>query len=137
MRALARIRRLWEGFKRGMRSTFENICCAMGLFVILGPPVSLLFSYGSHWQFGPYGFPNSLVAEDGRHYLNGDEMDPVTASMARNGSEDDFFGIGISWSCCVGCYSVYRRASDRKYNWIAIDNIRRERKRREGLREPV
>jgi hypothetical protein len=59
--------------------------------------------FGTHWEFGRYGMPSSTLAADGRTYLDGTEVDPVSLAIARSGWEEEFYlGALIMLAVLVG-----------------------------------
>jgi hypothetical protein len=50
--------------------------------------------YGNRWEFGQYGMPESLLAADGQHYLDGTAIDPTILHLIQSGYEAEFF-LGV------------------------------------------
>ena len=74
--------------------------------------------YGQQWEFGAYGMPVSLLAEDGFHYRDGTEVDPMSLSIARSGYEAEVmltFVIGLSTAVgwlVFDCWRLSRMAAE-------------------------
>jgi len=86
------------------------IAPVLGWLIFLGTGVQFLAGYGTRWEFGPYGFPVSLVASDGCHYLDGVAIDPITLALIRSGHEQDvglallvLLVIVVLWLCVELC----------------------------------
>ncbi len=59
------------------------IIASGGLFLLL--TVHQVATYGRDWQVGKYGMPSSILAADGCHYGDGEEVDPITLALVRSG----------------------------------------------------
>jgi len=62
-------------------------------------------TYGREWHFGKYGMPATLLAADGRHYLDGSEIDEGSLALARSGFEEPL-ELGMV-TVLAGCVVVY------------------------------
>jgi hypothetical protein len=49
----------------------------------------MIYTHGTRWEFGRYGMPRPLVAEDGWHYLDGAEVDGISLSLYRAGRHEE------------------------------------------------
>ena len=61
------------------------------LVVFFALVVNWTTKYGTQWQFGPHLMPETLLAADGRHYLDGEEVDAITLSIVNSGNEGAFW----------------------------------------------
>jgi len=92
--------------------------CGWLLFAGLG--VNFASHYGTQWEFGRHWMPKALLAPDGCHYADGEEIDPVSGAIARSGKEEEgFLAVVI---LVVGLVS-----------FAAWKMIRRYRKEREAV----
>src|ERR1700722_13707112 len=62
--------------------------CAAYAFLV-AVPIYALWGHGKRWEFGRYMMPRSLVAPDGFHYQNGQEIDPLTLAAVRADREEE------------------------------------------------
>jgi len=44
---------------------------------------------GTHWEFGRYGMPRTLVSDDGRHDRGGWELNPMQLAMIERDIEEE------------------------------------------------
>src|SRR5277367_3236324 len=61
----------------------------LGWALFLGLAGYFFLQHGSHWEFGKFGMPHTLIAADGVHHPDGTEIDPATLAMARTGAEEE------------------------------------------------
>jgi hypothetical protein len=76
--------------------------------------VAFVSKEGSEWEFGPHGFIKTLVAEDGRHYPNGKEIEASVLWLVENGYEEAFQLIlvgSIGLTAVVSMYLPSRKRS--------------------------
>ena len=64
----------------------RNLLPWIGPVVFAALIVNFAVGYGKEWEFGRLGMPDTLLAADGEHYPNGEEVDPMTLAMARSGT---------------------------------------------------
>jgi hypothetical protein len=67
-----------------MKHVWGILGCGLFLFLTIYQATM----HGRKWEFGTYGMPVSLLAEDGRHYRDGSEVDPLTLALVRSGNEE-------------------------------------------------
>jgi hypothetical protein len=86
--------------------------------------------FGSEWEIGRLGMPSTMLAADGKHHPNGDEVEAVTLSLARSGYEQEVWWVifGVLAACFIYLYIGYRQLNRRR-----MDIFRRELRRHLGL----
>lgn len=65
---------------------FPSIAVLFFLYVA----VNGTLQYGTRWEFGRFGMPRTLIAEDGMHHLDGSPINPITLQLARSGYEEAY-----------------------------------------------
>jgi hypothetical protein len=81
----------------------------LGWVVFIGLAGNFALQHGSWWEFGKFGMPHTLVAADGVHHPNGEEIDPVTLAMARSGVEEEAMLVGLCGVALLMAYVVWLR----------------------------
>lgn len=88
-------------------------------------------NYGTHWTFGRYWMPSTLLAPDGRTYRDGAEVDVMSLAIARSGFEPECYlaaatGLGLLVGTLV--YKMKRLHS------MQVAAFNRERRRIHDMR---
>ncbi len=60
-----------------------------GILFFLAICGHLVSQWGTHWEFGRYGMPRTLVGASGMAHPDGSPIDPITLAMLRSGIEED------------------------------------------------
>ena len=84
-----------------MNRWYLNRWFVVGMTVWLGLGAVWLSTFGSHWSFGRYGMPRTLLSPDGRHFADGEPLDPMTAALVRSGHEEEVY-LGVVGLQAVG-----------------------------------
>ena len=62
----------------------------LGVFAVMA--FHKVNTFEKQWKCGPkYHLPVSLVAPDGKHYADGELIDPISLSVIRTGHEEDWW----------------------------------------------
>ena len=93
----------------------------LGWLLLAFVVVSFLAKYKSHWEFGRYGMPRSLVAADGEHYLDGDDIDPISLGIARTGREEEGYLMAFCLILAGLCWAWYMSAKLHRLKKEAFD----------------
>ena len=67
----------------------NRIFSAVTVVFLVGVTIFAVRGYGVRWTFGRYAMPRSVLALDRLHYLNGDEIDPVTRAAVSADREEE------------------------------------------------
>ena len=60
-----------------------------GILFLLAICGHLVSQWGTHWEFGRYGMPRTLVGASGMTHPDGSPIDPLTLAMLHSGIEED------------------------------------------------
>lgn len=90
----------------------------IGWALIVGVLVYNLAQHGAQWQFGRYFMPKSLLAADGKTYLDGSPVDDITLRIVKSGCEEEMYlgmaaVIGLLLICLVVKMARLHRSSRR------------------------
>src|ERR1700733_5342424 len=98
---------------QGRESMVRMLLRWWGPLLVLFLAVRFGCYYSSRWEFGRLGMPSSLLANDGKHYADGAEVDDVTLMIIRSGREQEF-NLGIAF-VVFGCFGWLGFAARRLY----------------------
>jgi hypothetical protein len=80
---------------------------ALVLLVFGALTVNCGLRFGTEWEIGRLGMPSTMLAADGKHHPNGDEVEAMTLSLARSGYEQEVY-LGIFGMVAVLDLRVFR-----------------------------
>lgn len=82
-------------------------------FMLVGPLFILAniayraSTYGTKWVFGTWWLPQTILAPDGRHYPNGEWIEPEVLYLVQTGLEPVAYLIGFILVILMSCFLGY------------------------------